>query len=106
MDYIEIGRRVLRIRKNLNQTQQAFADRIGISLSFLGHIERGTRVMSIDTLARIAKAGHCSTDYLLGVEAERGRAEEYAADILERALLLVQRKIDADSIQTDKTETD
>ena len=37
-----------------------------ISLSFLGHIERGTRKLSVETLCRLAKALHCSFDALLG----------------------------------------
>jgi len=92
MHYREIGKRVIRIRKNLKLTQQAFSEQIGISPSFLGHIERGTRVMSIATLTRIAQKGHCSTDYLLGIEAEKTVLDEYAADILERALSLIQGK--------------
>ena len=93
MDYTAIGKRVLKIRKKLNMTQAEFSEQIGISLSFLGHIERGTRVMSVQTLKRIAEVGHCSADYLLGIEAEQMAIDEYVADLLEKVLLLVQKRM-------------
>ena len=36
---------------------------------FLGHIERDTRKLSVDTLYKIAKVLHCSADELLGIDA-------------------------------------
>ena len=96
MDYAAIGKRVLKIRKHLGLSQDEFSGRIGISISFLGHIERGTRVMSIETLSRIAKAGGCSADYLLGLTEAQSRMEECAADLLERAYFLAKRVKDED----------
>ena len=46
-------------------TQEQLAEQAGISLSFLGHIERGTRKASLDTLVGIANALKISTDILL-----------------------------------------
>lgn len=96
MDYAAIGKRVLKIRKYLDLSQVEFSKRIGISLSFLGHIERGTRVMSIETLFRIAKAGGCSADYLLGLTEVQNCMEECAVDLLERAYMLAKRAMDED----------
>lgn len=67
--YTAIGNRIRHIRKKQGLTQEKLADAAGISLSFLGHIERGTRKLSVDTLYKIAKVLHCSADELLGIDA-------------------------------------
>ena len=65
MDYVALGKRVRSQRKLLGMTQEELAEHAGISSSFMGHIERGTRKMSIDTLVRIADALELSCDTLL-----------------------------------------
>lgn len=65
MKYILFGERIRRFRKSRNITQEELAEAVGISLSFLGHIERGTRKPSIETLIRIASALSTTTDELL-----------------------------------------
>ena len=69
--YIEIGKRIRRMRKKQKLTQEQLAEMVDISLSFMGHIERGTRVLSVDTLCRIARALHCSADELLGMDVSK-----------------------------------
>lgn len=63
--YIAIGRRIRSLRKANRLTQQELAEMADISLSFLGHIERGTRKLSVETLCRLAKALNCSSDAIL-----------------------------------------
>ena len=53
MDYIDLGRRVKELRKKQHMTQEALAEKLDISTSFLGHIERGTRVASLETLVKL-----------------------------------------------------
>lgn len=65
MDYIDLGKRVRACRTNLNWTQERLAQEIGVSTSFIGHIERGSRKASIDTLVLLANAMQVSTDELL-----------------------------------------
>lgn len=65
MDYAAIGKRIRYMRKTMRLTQEKFAEMIGISTAFIGHIERGTRVMSMETLLSVARALGCSTDYIL-----------------------------------------
>ncbi len=65
LDYIALGKRIKKERKAQKMTQEDLASRAGISLSFLGHIERGTRKASLDTLVNIANALMVSTDMLL-----------------------------------------
>ena len=46
-------------------TQEQLAERAGISTSFLGHIERGTRKASLDTVIRLCNALKVSPSILL-----------------------------------------
>lgn len=70
MDYKAIGNRIRTVRKARGYTQEQLAERADISFAFVGHIERGTRVMSIKTLDSLARALDCSADYLLGIAQE------------------------------------
>ncbi len=68
MDYMLLGKRV-RIRRNvLAFTQETLAEMIGVSTSFVGHIERGTRKLSVETLYLLCKALDTSADFLLGIK--------------------------------------
>ena len=67
MDYKAIGRRVQHLRKAQRLTQEQLAEMAGISLSFMGHIERGSRKMSMETLFNIASTLNCTSDYLIGL---------------------------------------
>ncbi len=65
MDYEALGRQIRRRRQNINMTQERLAERSNISASFLGHIERGSRKASLETLISIANALGVGTDKLL-----------------------------------------
>lgn len=65
MLYQGLGKRIRQQRKLLRMTQEQLAEQAGISLSFLGHIERGTRKASLDTLVRICNALQVSPQLLL-----------------------------------------
>ena len=65
LDYEAIGTRIRRHRKDRNLTQEVLAEQCGISTAFIGHIERGTRKLSVETLFRIAQKLNVSADYLL-----------------------------------------
>lgn len=65
MDYIVLGTRIRAQRQKLNLTQEKFAERVGISESFLGHIERGNRKLSLETLVKISQELNVSIDFLL-----------------------------------------
>lgn len=65
MLYRSMGKRVRQQRLNARMTQERLAEEAGISLSFLGHIERGTRKASLDTLVRICNALRVSPRLLL-----------------------------------------
>ena len=62
MDYESLGMRIRRARKAAGMTQADLAEKLGISTSFLGHIERGTRKASLDTLVKMANELGVSLD--------------------------------------------
>ena len=65
MDYEALGRRIRSQRKLLGMTQEELAEKAGVSCSFIGHIERGTRKLSLETLVRLSDAMNISCDALL-----------------------------------------
>ncbi len=65
MDYTDLGHRIRKQRIVMGWTQEALAERVGVSTSFIGHVERGTRKASLETLVSIANAMDISIDYLL-----------------------------------------
>ncbi len=65
MDYVDLGRRIRKQRTQLGWTQETLAERVNVSTSFVGHVERGTRKASLETLVSIANTLNVSLDYLL-----------------------------------------
>ncbi|MBN1776676.1 MAG: helix-turn-helix transcriptional regulator [Clostridiales bacterium] len=65
MDYIDLGRRIRKQRTQRGWTQEALAERVNVSTSFVGHVERGSRKASLETLVSMANALDVSVDYLL-----------------------------------------
>jgi transcriptional regulator with XRE-family HTH domain len=50
------GRNMRRRRKGLGMSQEELGDRAGLEQSYISNVEAGTRNVSIDNIARIAKA--------------------------------------------------
>lgn len=65
MDYKALGEKIKKERQRLRLTQEKLAEKINISESFMGHIERGERKLSIETLVSLAQELNISIDYLL-----------------------------------------
>ena len=64
-DYAALGGRIRNARKQKHMTQEALAEACDLSTAHIGHIERGTRALSIESLITISKVLEVSTDYLL-----------------------------------------
>ncbi len=56
LDYGKMGMRIRQVRKARGWSQEDLAKKCGISMSFLGHIERGTRIMSLETFVSLCGA--------------------------------------------------
>lgn len=65
LNYRKMGMRIRQVRKTRGWSQDALAKKCGISMSFLGHIERGTRIMSLETFVNICMALEADADELL-----------------------------------------
>jgi transcriptional regulator with XRE-family HTH domain len=65
VDYKELGERIRTERKKRGLTQGQLAEMADISESFMGHIERGGRTLSIETLAKLANSLNLSIEYII-----------------------------------------
>ena len=65
MDYKDLGNRVRIARRSKTWTQEELAEKVGISASLLGHIERGTRVASLETFVSLCNELCVTPEYLL-----------------------------------------
>ena len=73
MDLIKLGKRIREERKKYHLTQEELSEKIDISDSYLGQIERGERGVTIQNLLKISQILGVSIDYLLSdsVDLER-----------------------------------
>jgi len=85
MDYYAIGQRIRRIRKARGLSQEQLAEKIGISLPHMSHIETANTKMSLQVFADIAEALEVSADMLLHDEIPRSTTEssQEMAEILD-----------------------
>ena len=65
LDYPAFGGRVRKARASKGLTQEQLGEACSLTASYIGHIERGTRVPSVDTLYKIAYTLNVSMDDLL-----------------------------------------
>ena len=65
MDYISIGKRIAKIRKKKKLTQEALAERVDSSSTYISNIERAAKQPSLNMLVRIASVLEISLDYLV-----------------------------------------
>lgn len=65
VDYYSLGKRIRAARMNKHLTQEQLGELCDLSTAHIGHIERGTRILSVDTLFRISSALNVSIDSLL-----------------------------------------
>lgn len=61
----QVGKRLRRVREQLGQTREQFAEQAGISPQFLAELENGKKGMSAETLFKICTRFDQSADYLL-----------------------------------------
>lgn len=93
MDYVDMGKRVRKQRQLIGLTQQELAERIGVSTSFVGHVERGTRKASLETLVALSNALGVGMDYLLAGSLQSSPDEENPSGAMDPNRRLVIREI-------------
>ena len=93
MDYVDMGKRVRKQRQLIGLTQQELAERIGVSTSFVGHVERGTRKASLETLVARSPARGVGVAYLLAGSLQSRPDEENPSGAMDPNRRLVIREI-------------
>ena len=76
VDYAAMGARVRAARRKHHYTQADLSKMLHISTSFLGHVERGTRKMSVATLCQLCMVLSLDANYLLFGKCKKLPAEE------------------------------
>ncbi len=65
IDYKALGARIRKARRDKNITQEKLGEICSLSTAHIGHIERGSRIPSLDAVFSIASELGVSLDYLL-----------------------------------------
>ena len=65
MNYKFLGEQIRLQRKNKNYTLEQLAEKLDVSTTFIGQIERAKGIPSLETFVKIANALEISTDKLL-----------------------------------------
>ena len=65
LDYVFMGKQIRHFRRTKGMSQTALAAALGISAAHVGHIERGTRHASLETVVAISKQLEVSLDALV-----------------------------------------
>ena len=65
MNYELLGRKIRQQRKEKKYTLEQLAEKLDVSTTFIGQIERAKGIPSLETLVKIANALETSTDSLL-----------------------------------------
>lgn len=106
MNYCKIGQKIRKYRKAKGLSQEALAEKIGISVTHMSHIETGNTKLSLSVFVDIAKALDVQTDDLiLDVCSGRNFAEKELAQILD-SCDTKQVRIILDIIKATKTSLD
>ncbi len=81
MTELKFGERIKRIRATQKLTQQAFADKVGVSKATVNSWENNGKFPAVDTAAKIADAFGVSLDWLCGIEDKAARKMETYGDL-------------------------
>jgi len=65
VDYPALGEKIREKRLSKGLSQYGVSENVGLSESFYGHIERGDRKLSVESLVKIADYLELSLDFLL-----------------------------------------
>ena len=77
---LNIGDKIIQLRKQNNLSQSDLAKRIGASRTIVGNYERNTNTPSIEMIIKIATEFNVSLDYLIG----EGQLSTYDKEVLKR----------------------
>ena len=78
MDKVALGSKLREARKNKGYTQEVLAEKADIGVMYLGEIERGIKMPSMNIFIKLIEALDISADYVLRDELSSGK--EYVFD--------------------------
>ncbi len=78
VNYVEMGDRIRYLRRGNGWTQRDLAARAGVTAAFIGHLERGEKKPSLETMVQLAGALGVSLDGLVAGDAAEGGSALYA----------------------------
>lgn len=101
IDYKDLGQRIRTLRRQHGLTQEELAEKAGISPSFMGHIERGSRIASLDTLVILCNTLKTTPQFLLGASLDNDLSDHMPADFSpeQRSKLSAFLRIAQDTIE-------
>ncbi|MBQ8583384.1 MAG: helix-turn-helix transcriptional regulator [Clostridia bacterium] len=73
MNYFKIGEKIRKYRKSKSMSQEELAEKIGISVTHMSHIETGNTKLSLPVFVKLASALEVQTDDLL-YEVQKSKA--------------------------------
>lgn len=79
MDKKELGQKIREIRQEKGYTQQILADKASLGNVYVGEIERGVKMPSLNSFIKIVQALDVSADYILCDELPSGQPYIYDA---------------------------
>ena len=77
---LNIGSKIIELRKAKNWSQEDLAKEIGSSRVMIGKYERNDNAPSIEVLLKMAKSFDVTVDYIIG----EGQLSNYDKDVLKR----------------------
>jgi len=77
LDKVTLGCRLREARLQKGYTQQVLAERAGVGNVYLGEVERGLKMPSLNTFIKIVETLDISADFLLRDELTAGKAYIY-----------------------------
>ena len=93
IDRKDFGRKIRKCRENLGLTQLELAEEINISQNFLGDIERGIKLPSLETLIRLSNFLKVSIDSLFSASLDNVLCEEDEIYYTEKQLSVIHNII-------------
>jgi len=91
--YIEMGKRIVACRRQLNISQEDLAEQTGLSVQAISTAERGTKALRPDNLLKISRTLGVSADYLLSGETTEDNLQFSA--IADKLKLLSEEQVQA-----------
>ena len=93
IDRKDFGRKIRKSRENLGLTQFELAEEVKISQNFLGDIERGIKLPSLETLIRLSNALKVSIDSLFSASLNNFIYEPGEVYYTEKQLAIIHNTI-------------